>query len=263
MRIYLSIALALAACSLPALGSSCTNPCTGSLSTGQDTTDRNNFVSDNSSLTFSNITFSSGTWTTGTGGAILDSGTGLTFIGCLTSFSDCSSNSGGVTVGNSGSFWNGSTFGSWNGGNDPILSGPAPNGPGQWSTITISLPANVFAIGLDILQNNYGSSSTPFGVIVNGGSQYNTATQVQLPGSVFFGFSSTTAITSLTIFPENGSTTLGIDNIDVGSLTSGGTSGSGGGGSAPSTTPEASTMLLVGSGFFMLRFARKLPCFSR
>ena len=64
----------------------------------------------------------------------------------------------------------------------------------------------------------------------------------------------------MTIFAENGSTTLGIDNIDVGSLTLGSGIGSG---NDPSATPEASTMLLVGSGLFMLRFARKLPCFSR
>ena len=171
---------------------------------------------------------------------------------------------GRVTVGNSGSFWNGSTFGAWDGGNDPILSGPASGGSAHLSSITITLPANVFAVGLDILHNNYGSANAPFGVIVNGGSQYNSATEIPLPGSVFFGYSSTSAVTSLAIFAENGSTTLGIDNIDVGSLTLGSGSGSGSGsGNDPSATPEASTMLLVGSGLFMLRFARKLPCFSR
>ena len=262
MRIYLSLALLLAACSLTAFGSACTNPCTGSSSTGQDATDRNNFLSDNSSLTFSNITFDNGTWTTGPGGAVLDTTTSLSFIGCLSNWSDCSSNSSGVTVGPSGSFWNGSTYASWDGGTDPILSGPSGGGGGHMSTITIALPANVMAIGLDILHNNYGSASAPFGVIVNGGSTYSSATEVQLPGSVFFGYSSASAITSLTIFAENGSTTLGIDNVDVGFLTA--SSGGGSTSSAPpATAPEASTMLLVASGFFMLRFARKLPVFSR
>jgi hypothetical protein len=151
----------------------------------------------------------------------------------------------------------------WDGGADPILSGPTGGGTlSQLSTITITLPLNVFAIGLDILNNNNSSSATPYGVIVNGGSQYNTATEVQLPGSVFFGYSSAMAITSLTIFPQNGGTTLGIDNIDVGFLTSSADSSSGG--SDPmSTAPEAGTMLLVASGLFMLRFARKLPVFSR
>jgi hypothetical protein len=259
MRIYLSIALALTACSLPALGSA---TYTGSSPTGQDTSDRSAFESNSSStvgstLTFSNLTFDNGTWTTGTGGAVLNSG--LTFIGCLTSWSDCTSGSSNASV------LNGVTYpGTWDGGSDPILSGAASNGGGQLSTITISLPANVFALGLDIL-NLSGGTGVPFGVIVNGGSPTSN-TLTPLPGSTFFGYSSATAITSFTVFGEIGSSKLGIDNIDVGSLTvgSGSSGGSGSGsGNGPSATPEASTMLLVGSGFFMLRFARKLPCFSR
>jgi hypothetical protein len=258
----LALAAALAASSLPALGSTCTNPCTGSSSTGQDSTDRSNFESDNSTLSFSNITFDNATGTYGAATG-LDATTapsaqlyGLSFIGCLSNWSDCASNSSGVTVGPSASFFNGATFLNWDGGADPILTGPAPNGPGQLSTLTITLPANVFAVGLDILNNGNSSASTPFGVIVNGGSQLNSATQIQLPGSVFFGYSSATALTSLTIFPENQTTALGIDNVDVGFLGAGG----GGGGSA---APESTTMLLVAGGLFMLRFARKIPGLSR
>jgi hypothetical protein len=255
MRIYLSLALLLAACSLTALGSACTNPCTGSSSTGQDATDRNNFLSDNSSLTFSNITFSGGTWTTGAGGSVIDTATGVTFVGCLSPQSPCSSGSSSASVGPL------VYPGTWDGGSDPALSGPSGS-PGQFPTITITIPSslNVLAIGLDILNVNSGSDA-PYGVIVSDGSQPTSASGVKLPGSVFFGYSSATAITSFTIFDQFSGTTLGIDNVDVGFLTasSGGSTST----APPATAPEASTMLLVASGFFMLRFARKLPVFSR
>ena len=97
----------------------------------------------------------------------------------------------------------------------------------------------------------------------NVGPATYSAVETELPGSVFFGYSSATEIQGITIYAQNfGSfqSALGIDNIDVGSLTLGSGIGSG---NDPSATPGASTMLLVGSGFFMLRFARKLPCFSR
>ena len=252
MRIHLSLALLLAACSLTALGST---TYTGPSSSGQDTTDRNNFLSDNSSLTFSNITFDNGTWTTGPGGAVLDSGTGLTFIGCLTSWSDCSSGSSNATV------LSGLTYpGTWDGGSDPILSGVFSSGPNQLSTITISLPASVFAIGLDVLNLN-GGSGVPFGVIVNGGSPTSNML-TPLPGSTFFGYSSTTPILSFSVFGGISTSKVGIDNVDVGFLASSGSIGDGS--TDPmSNAPEASTMLLVASGLFMLRFARKLPVFSR
>ena len=130
----------------------------------------------------------------------------------------------------------------------------------------------MYAIGFDILVPNTVSTNSPpqFGVLVNNvGPATYSAVETNLPGSVFCGYSSATEIQGITTYAQNvGSfqSALGIDNIDVGSLTlgSGSSGGSGSGsGNDPSAIPEASTMLLVGSGFFMLRFARKLPCFSR
>ena len=267
MRIHLSIALLLAACSLTAFGSACTNPCTGSSSTGQDTTDRNNFLSDNSSLNFSNLTFDSGTWTAGTSGSVLNSG--LTFLGCLANWSDCTSNSGasrwGIRAASGIYPWN---LG-WRKRSHSVWPGRRRQCPpvehyhhaaGQRIRGRARHPPQQLRVGECPVRRNREWRVAVQQRYRNGGSQYNSATEIPLPGSVFFGYSSTSAITSLTIFAENGSTALGIDNIDVGSLTLGSGNGSG---NDPSATPEASTMLLVGSGLFMLRFARKLPCFSR
>ncbi|HLH43958.1 MAG TPA: hypothetical protein VKV74_13290 [Bryobacteraceae bacterium] len=246
MRICASLVLLLSACSLTAI---CSTTYTGASSSGQDTTDWNKFLSDNSSLSFSNITFSNGAWTTGPGGSVIDTATGSNFIGCLSNWSDCTSNSS-VTV---------TTLGNWDGGGDPALSGPAANGV-LYSTITVDLPSNVFAIGLDILNVN-ANAGVPYGVIVNGGSQFVSPAGVSLPGSVFFGYSSASAITSLTVFAEFNKATIGLDNVDVGFLAA---SGGGGAISAPlSTAPEASTMLLVAFGLFTLGFARKLPRLTR
>jgi hypothetical protein len=248
----------LAVLGLPAFGSACLNPCTGSSSTGQDTTDRNNFNSDNGTLSFSNITFNNATGTYDPSTTGLNSTTaasaqlyGVSFIGCLSGQSPCVSNSnGGLVVGN---------LGSWDGGTDPALTNAAVGySPGNSSTITVTLPANVLAIGFDLLLGNYvsPSSTTPFGVIVSNGStsQFYSTTANDLPGSVFFGYSSATAISSLTIFAQNtiaAQSTVGIDNFEIGEA---GTGGTGGGSTA---APEVSTMLMVASGFFMLRFGRR------
>ncbi|MBV8846438.1 MAG: hypothetical protein JO307_26835 [Bryobacterales bacterium] len=242
---------------LSALGNACLNPCTGSSTTGQDTTDRSNFASDNSALTFSNIVFddATGTYNASSG---LNASTapgaqlyGVSFIGCLSGQSPCVSNSGLVD----------GTVGSWGGGSNAALTtSQIGYNPGNVATLTITLPANVMAIGFDVLFGNSVSSPTPFGVILDNGSTQNlmTATGVNLPGSVFFGYSSATAITDLTIFAQNtlaAHSSLGIDNFELGLAGAGGSGPVGGGGT--SATPEASTLLMVSGGLFLLRFGRR------
>jgi len=243
---------------LPVFGSACLNPCTGSLGTGQDTADRSNFNFDNSSLTFSNITFDNATGTYDASTPGLNSSTassaqlyGVSFIGCLSSQSQCVSNSdGGLIVG---------TLASWNGGADSALTNAQKGfNPSHSATITITLPANVLAVGFDLLLGNSVASgnTTPFGVVLDNGSLlgFGTTTAVNLPGSVFFGYSSATAINSLTVFAQNtvaAQSTIGLDNLEIG--LAGGAGGSGG----SSAAPEVSTMLMVASGLFMLRFASR------
>jgi hypothetical protein len=242
----------------PVFGSACLNPCTGSLATTQDTTDRTNFNSDNSSLIFSNITFDNATGTYDASTPGLNSSTassaqlyGLSFIGCLSGQSPCVSNSdGGLIVG---------TLASWNGGVDSALTNAQKGyNPSHSATITITLPANVLAVGFDLLLGNSvpSGNTTPFGVVLDNGSLvgFDIVTAVNLPGSVFFGYSSASAITSLTVFAQNtvaAQSTIGLDNLEIG--LAGGSSGGGG----SSAAPEATTMLLVASGLFLVRFGHR------
>ena len=171
MRIFTAFAFVAAIIS-PAFGSACLNPCTGSLCTGQDTVDRGNFNLDNGSLTFSNISFDNATGTYDTSTPGLTSSTassaqlyGVSFIGCLSSQSPCVSNSdGGLIVG---------TLASWNGGADSALSNAQKGfNPSHSATITITLPANVLAVGFDLLLENSVASgnTTPFGMVMDNGS---------------------------------------------------------------------------------------------
>ena len=192
MRIFTAFAFVAAIIS-PVFGSACLNPCTGSLCTGQDVADRGNFNFDNSSLTFSNITFDNATGTYDASTPGLNSSTassaqlyGVSFIGCLSSQSQCVSNSdGGLVVG---------TLASWNGGADSALANAQKGfNPAHSATITITLPANVLAVGFDLLLGDSVASgnTTPFGVVLDNGSilGFDTTTAVNLPGSVFFGYS--------------------------------------------------------------------------
>ncbi len=229
----------------PAFGSACTsasNPCTNSSNTGQDSTDRSTFNLANSDLLFSNITFNDATGTYGPSTSGLNSQTnasavldGVSFIGCISSsYADCASNSGGLMVQNSSN-----TAGSWNGGTDPALRNSST---GFVDQITATLPPGVYAIAFDILmpQNISTSSLTTLGVVINNGSPQMTATAVNLPGSVFFGYRSATAIRSVTIFSGNSFELLGIDNFELG---------------APAS--EAATLLMVGSGLLILQWMRR------
>jgi hypothetical protein len=240
---FLISILVLVGGAIPVSATSCTNgaanPCTGSSSTGQDSTDRTTFSTNNSDLSFNNITFDSATGTytalegldaaTATGSALLY---GVSFIGCISSQSPCASNSS-LTVG---------TVANWDGSTDAALTGPSPQGGGHFVTITILLPANVFAFGVDLLNSNNCNCQAFFLVDATGQPTMSAATSVNLPGSVFYGFRSSTAISQVSFYAPNANMELTIDNFELGTM---------------SETSEAGTMLLVASGLFALRFARR------
>ena len=243
---FLISVLVLVGGAIPASATACDtaipNSCTGSVSSGSNTALQTTFNGNNPDLTFNNITFDSatGTYTTAEG---LDSNTamsaalfGLSFIGCISNQSPCASNTS-LTVG---------TIVNWNGSTDPALTGPPATGQaGQFGTITILLPASVFAFGVDILNANNWSNQAPFLIDVPGTSTASTVTSVNLPGSVFYGYRSATAITKVTIYAQITGQQLGIDNFELGTITQ------------TSETSEVGTMLLVASGLFALRFARR------
>jgi hypothetical protein len=243
---FLISALVLAAASIPASASSCTSTlCTGSVASGSDSADRTTFNTGNSDLSFSNITFdnATGTYTTATG---LDASSapsaslfGTSFIGCLSSQSPCASNAVGVAVGDL------TVPGIWDGGTDPALEvNTNAYGGGSFDTITIMLPANTYAFGVDILNQNNFPTGVPLFVHVDNTADKSTAAPVALPGSVFFAFRSATPISKVSIYPGIASEQLAIDNFELGQQ-------------GTAATPEAATFLMIGSGLAMLLYARK------
>ncbi|HEY4363003.1 MAG TPA: hypothetical protein VGN17_18685 [Bryobacteraceae bacterium] len=237
-------ALVLAAATAShAYASACSNPCTGSSAAGVDSTDRTNFNADNSDLTFSNITFDNATGTydattTGLNATTAPSASlfGVTFVGCLSTENPCTSNSTGLIVGN---------LASWDGGSDPNLQVNTTNfGAGHWDTITITLPANTYAFGIDIIDENNNSTGFPLLIHVDNTADKNSAGSVSLPGSVFFGYRSATPIGTVSIFPSTAAEQIAIDNLELGQQQA-------------AATPEISTILLIGTGLFMVGYARR------
>jgi hypothetical protein len=238
-RILISVFLLAIAGTLPASANSCTNPCTGTAASGSDSTDRTNFNSDNSDLIFSNITFDNATGTPYTAGglnAVTETSAalyGASFVGCFSSESPCASNSAGLKI---------ATIGNWGGASNPALQINNGNfGSGNFDTFTITLPPNTFAFGVDLLDQNNGASGAPLTVHVT--SDMSALAPVVLPGSVFFGYRSTsTPISTVSIWPGYSGVQLGMDNFEVGD---------------PAPTPEAATFFLVGTGLFTLGYARR------
>ncbi len=245
-KILISALILAAATASTAVAASCTNPCTGSAATGSDSTDRTNFNSDNSDLAFSNITFSNATGTYDSSTTGLNSTTapsaslfGTSYIGCLSSENPCASNSAGVIVGTN------LTPGTWDGGSDPVLEVDSTNfGGGHWDTITITLPANTYAFGVDLIDQNNNSTGVPILIHVNNTADQNTAGSVALPGSVFFGFRSATPITTVSIYPAQNAEQIDLDNFEIGQQQA-------------AATPEVATVLLIGTGLATLFYARK------
>jgi hypothetical protein len=241
LRLFVSL-LVLACGAIPAWGSSCiATLCSGTVSNGADTADRTTFNTDNSTLTFTNIPFDTetGTYNSGLNAGDAHDPTallGTSFLGCLSSQSPClASTSLAVEDASVGA-------NNWDGGTDPVLAVP---GTGTaFDTITIALPANVYAFGVDLLYLQTGSSGAPYLISVNGGSNLTGGAPTGLPGSNFFGYSSTTAITSITIYMGGEQSSLGLDNLELGTT-------------ADAQTPEAVTFLMIGSGLLMLRFGRR------
>lgn len=223
-RLAISI-LGLAVVLGPAWGDTCTtasNPCTESTASGSDSTDRTIFESDTlntaAAMAFTMISFDSIT-------AGNYSSAGLTTDGVT--FTGTDANGADLHVG---------TFAGWS--DNQILMVQNSN-----DTITITLPSNVFAFDLDLLITS-GSGSLPFLISYNNGSVVNDSSvnAVLLPGSVFYGVTSATAITSITISPTFPSEAMGIDNFDFGQA---------------SPTPEAGTLLLIGAGLILMRLMNR------
>ena len=140
-------------------------------------------------------------------------------------------------------------------------SGAYLDGPGFFSSsansgITVYLPSNTFAVGTNIMASGQNpgtgqpeSDAANFQIVLSTGSTVYTATSIAGYSSMaFVGFTSDSAITSITFNPQS------TDHMDLANFQFGQTAGS----SDPSPTPEAGTSLLCGSGLVLLvRFLRR------
>jgi hypothetical protein len=106
--------------------------------------------------------------------------------------------------------------------------------------IGIVMPANTYAFA------GYISVLTGFGIeCIEPTSTFNTSSNCNttinaFTSPVFIGVFSTTPLTTLWIGPQTGSSTLQIDNFEIGE-----------------ETPEVATFLMIGSGLIFVRFLRR------
>ena len=122
-------------------------------------------------------------------------------------------------------------------------TGAVLQGPGRFdsnSRTVATLPGGVFAVGTDVY-NNFGGdpdSGTVNVVLSTDPTGYAVNTVAGLSSHAFVGFISTTAIGSVSFFPQ------GPDNVVIDKFSTGG--------AAVDPAPEAATMLLCGSGVLLM-----------
>ncbi len=136
----------------------------------------------------------------------------------------------------------------------PSWSGGAAlenNNPSDFDKITVTFPPNIFAFGADFFDANgsnpFGPNGTGYGVSINNGAVtgFTTGAITLLPGSVFFGAASSTAIQSVIFSVPSGrfGLELALDNFECG---------------APAAeTPEVATFLAIGTGLIGMRWMRR------
>lgn len=179
--------------------------------------------------------------------------TGLTMNGVTFTGYDSSNNSYFLYALNPESGWD------ENFGTGTLLKGPTwYQTSGLTSTyLQMVLPASVTSIGLDL--GTIMPRGANLRVFVDGvytGSPITTQTN----SLTFFGFTADAPVNQLRIYVDSGSLTVTqalVDNFSFGELLSGG--GGGGGGQPPpgGETPEAATLLYVGTGVYFLAWRRK------
>jgi hypothetical protein len=118
------------------------------------------------------------------------------------------------------------------------------------STITITLPSSVNAIEFYAgTQSDY--SNFNISVTDNSGGTYSSGLFEQIPaGAAYFGVSTDSSFNTLTITSYIPGNVITIGDISIGTAASDG-------GGDPSPTPEAATLLLVGTGLFLMSYLKR------
>jgi hypothetical protein len=129
------------------------------------------------------------------------------------------------------------------------LDGPGSFGSSANAGITVSLPANTFAVGTNFMSSGHDGIGQPdseaqsYQVLLSTGPTVYTITSLAgFTNMAFVGFTSDTAITSITFSPQSGNRT-DLDNFQFGQVA---------GSSDPSGVPETRTALLCGGGLLMM-----------
>jgi hypothetical protein len=132
-----------------------------------------------------------------------------------------------------------------------VLQGPSYFGSS--SRVEAALPAGVFAVGSDVMLYD-GNSSVVGGTMTvllsTGPTTYSAPTSGVFSSRAFIGFVSDTPITKITFFPPTDPTAhVILDNFATG------------GQAATTSTPEATTLILCGSGLILMirRLRRPSP----
>src|SRR5579863_1101157 len=141
-------------------------------------------------------------------------------------------------------------------GSGAYLDGPGSFGSSADAGITVTLPSNTFAIATNIMASSENPEAPPasdaanFQILLSTGSTVYTVTSLSgYTSMAFVGFTSDTAITSITFNPQSSTDRTELDNFQFGQTA---------GQQQTSATPEASTLLLCGGGLLlMVRFLRR------
>lgn len=140
-----------------------------------------------------------------------------------------------------------------------LLVGPEYRGGNGYLSVT--LPSAVTSFGLDLMSMDPVAQS--FRILLDDIDVGITITTVAQPSRQFFGVTTDTPISAVRIVFNGDPTTTSItsgrfDNFVYGSASTGGTTGgSGTGGGPEAETPEAGTLLCLGSGLLMFRWVKR------
>jgi hypothetical protein len=121
--------------------------------------------------------------------------------------------------------------------------------------ISPTTPGAIYGLGFNLGCYISGCSSAQSIVVTDTSNNVFTYTNIATPG--FWGVRSDVAIASIRITLPTTNDYVAIDDVSYGGQAQSG----GGGGTAPGDTPEAATLILIGTGLALIARYRRYACF--